>query len=143
MNSSNKNGFNSGNTSNFNLQSNIFDKNKESSAKNINDILDTDSFDNNYSKQKQYDYNISALDYRSDNDVKKQIEKEVLPYSEAIKKALPQEARLFYSGMLSIDIKTSSMHGEKLARELGLISRPTGANWHMYQVDEAMHGAGG
>mgnify|MGYP003427852956 FL=1 len=41
--------------------------------------------------------------------------------SEAIKKTLPVEARLFFDGMLSIDIKTSSMHGERLAKELGLI----------------------
>ena len=88
MNKNNKNGFNSENSSNYNMQNNLYDKNKETSTKNINDIMDTDSFDNNYSKQKQPDYNISALDYRSDNDVKKQIEKEIFPYSEAIKKEL-------------------------------------------------------
>lgn len=41
--------------------------------------------------------------------------------SEAIKKVLSKEAAACYGEMLSIDIKTASMHGEKLARELGLI----------------------
>jgi hypothetical protein len=41
--------------------------------------------------------------------------------SEAIKDALPAAAVLFYSGMLSVDIKTSSMCGQNLAKELGLV----------------------
>lgn len=41
--------------------------------------------------------------------------------SEAIKDALPAAAVLFYSGMLSVDIKTSSMYGQKLAKELDLV----------------------
>ena len=41
--------------------------------------------------------------------------------SEAVKKILPKEAAACYGDMLSIDIKTSSMHGKSLAKELGLI----------------------